>query len=43
MDSIALTSQIRAIDKRRFLSRRGQISSKDLAQIEQELRKILGL
>lgn len=43
MDSVALTSQLRAIDKKRFLTRRGEISSKDLAQIEQELRRILGL
>lgn len=43
MDSIALTSQLRALDKKRFVSRRGELSAKDLAQVERELRTILGL
>jgi len=42
-DSVALTSQIRALDKKRFFNRRGELSSKELAQVETALRQILGL
>lgn len=42
-DSVALTSQLRALDKKRFLARRGALSKRELAEIEALLRSLLGL
>lgn len=44
MDSIALTFQARALDKnKRFISRRGELSKRDLQEIERQLKLIMGL
>jgi len=41
--SIALTQQIVTIDKRRIARRIGKLAAHDLATLEQNLRKLLGL
>ncbi len=40
-DSVALCFQMRAIDKRRLKNRIGKLSSKDWAEIEKQLKKLL--
>lgn len=42
-DSVAVVSQIGAIDKNRLVERVGRISQFDMAEIEDGIRLILGL
>ena len=42
-DSVAVTDQVRAVDKSRFLSTSGSVSSEELAAIERALREVLQL
>ncbi len=42
-DSVAVIDQIRAVDKSRFVSRHGTISTADLNNIEQAVKQILQL
>lgn len=41
-ESAAVTAQTKALDKKRFLSRRGQLSTREMARIDAELRLMLG-
>jgi mRNA interferase MazF len=41
-DSIALVSQLRAIDRRRILSTIGQLGAEDRGKIESEAKRLLG-
>jgi mRNA interferase MazF len=42
-ESVAVIDQIRAVDKSRFASREGTVSSNDLHNIEQAVKQILQL
>lgn len=42
-NSVAVCDQVRAIDKRRLVSRHGQLSPADLKGLEAGMRAILGL
>jgi mRNA interferase MazF len=43
VNSVAVLDQIRAVDKRRFVNRAGEISAADLQAIEDGARRVLGL
>jgi mRNA interferase MazF len=43
VDSVALVSQLRAIDKKRVRRTDGKLSESDLAIIESKIRELLGL
>ena len=42
-DSVAVCDQVRAVDKRRLISRHGRLSPADLKAVEAGVRTILGL
>jgi mRNA interferase MazF len=42
-DSVAVIDQIRAVDKKRFLSRAGAITNTDLRNLESALKQVLQL
>src|SRR3954468_1214898 len=42
-DSVAVVDQIRAVDRGRFISRRGRLSSVDLGALEEAIKQVLEL
>lgn len=40
-DSVAVVDQIRAVDKKRFVSKAGKISQSDLSQLEAAMKQVL--
>lgn len=43
VDSIALTQQLRAVDRRRIQNILGEVSSTDLAELDHKMRRLLSL
>ncbi len=42
-DSVAVIDQVRAVDRQRFVSRGGKLSSRDMARLEGALKRVLEL